>query len=81
MVILPNDLGVARIGIAAGRSVGGAVQRNRAKRMLRAAIQAQPQEIAANMDVVFLARRPILDAKSIDLEPVINTLLNKAKVV
>lgn len=81
MIAVPNDLGRARIGIAAGKSIGGAVQRNRAKRMLRAGTQALPVNITANMDIVFLARRPILNAKSIDLEPAIDTLLKEAKVI
>lgn len=81
IVILPNGLGHVRVGIAAGRSIGGAVQRNRAKRILRAAVQALPQKIAANMDIIFLARRQILNAKSNDLESIIRNLLTKAKVV
>lgn len=81
MIILPNDLGHAQIGIAAGRYLGGAVQRNRAKRIVRAAIQALPQIIAINMDIIFLARRQILTAKSSDLESTIISLLKKTKVV
>ena len=80
MIALPNDLGRARIGIAAGKSIGGAVKRNRAKRMLRAATQTLPAKIAAHVDIVFLARRPMLNAKSIDLEPIIDTFLKEAKV-
>jgi ribonuclease P protein component len=35
MVAAPNDQGFARLGLAAARKLGGAVVRNRAKRLLR----------------------------------------------
>ncbi|PYI82448.1 MAG: ribonuclease P protein component [Verrucomicrobia bacterium] len=33
--VLPNELDVGRLGIAATKKLGGAVQRNRAKRLIR----------------------------------------------
>ena len=38
-VAAPNELQQVRIGVVAGRAVGSAVQRNRAKRQLRACLQ------------------------------------------
>jgi ribonuclease P protein component len=35
LVAAPNDQGFARLGLAAARKLGGAVARNRAKRLLR----------------------------------------------
>ena len=49
-------------GVAAGRSVGKAVQRNRAKRRLRAAIQPALPNAAPGWDVVLIARQPLLEA-------------------
>jgi len=46
--------GPARMTVVASRRVGGAVQRNRAKRLLRAAAQGRPW--AEGVDLVMVAR-------------------------
>ena len=51
-----------RVGFTATRRVGGAVQRNRAKRRLRAAAEAVlPGTAAPGCDYVLIARRATLD--------------------
>lgn len=53
--------GPFRYGITASRKVGGAVERNRAKRRLRALIREILPPIAhPGVDYVFIARREIL---------------------
>ncbi len=50
-----------RIGFTASRKVGGAVQRNRAKRRLRALARAVMPELARpGFDYVLVARTPVL---------------------
>ena len=50
-----------RIGFTASRKVGGAVQRNRAKRRLRAvAREVMPDRAAHGQDYVLVARLPVL---------------------
>jgi len=48
------------VGIVAGRSVGGAVERNRAKRRLREALAQAP--LRPDRDYVVVAARAVLDA-------------------
>ncbi len=59
----PRDQGCdIRVGFTASRRVGGAVQRNRAKRRLRAAAAAVlPGAAAPGCDYVLIARRATLD--------------------
>jgi ribonuclease P protein component len=46
----------SRLGVAVGRRVGGAVVRNRVKRLLREAFWSLPESIPADHDYVIVAR-------------------------
>lgn len=48
--------GGMRLGITTSKKIGGAVQRNRARRVIRAAFAALPVDTARPVDVVFVAR-------------------------
>ncbi len=63
VVVCANELPVARIGVSASRSLGGAVQRNRAKRRLREAFQPIVAEVRGGWDLVVIARPALLDAE------------------
>lgn len=60
LFILPNKLDVGRLGIAATKKLGGAVQRNRAKRLIREVFRHN--KIAAGFDVVVVPKRDLLHA-------------------
>ena len=62
LVVMENSLEQVRVGVAAGKGVGGAVVRSRAKRLLRASIHALLPRILPGWDLVFLARRPLVGA-------------------
>ena len=66
LFILANKLDVGRLGIAATRKLGGAVVRNRAKRLIREVFRRN--KIASGFDVVFVPKRELLDASLTVLE-------------
>ena len=57
-----------RFGVSVTKRVGGAVQRSRAKRILRAAYRAIEPELKTGFLVVVSPRDGILDVKSTDVE-------------
>jgi ribonuclease P protein component len=61
-----RDQGPARWTVIAGRRVGSAVRRNRAKRRLRAVLRAQP--LPPGTDVVVVAKRAAVSAATARLE-------------
>jgi ribonuclease P protein component len=73
--MLPNDGGVGRLGIAATRKLGGAVQRNRAKRLIREVFRRN--KIAPGFDVVVIPKRDLLDASLSDIEADYRALIER----
>lgn len=59
-----NRLGVPRAGITTGKKVGGAVQRNRCRRIIREAYRELLPRIEGGWDLVFVARQRTCEMKS-----------------
>ena len=75
-----SDVTRVRVGVAAGRTVGTAVTRNRAKRILREAMRPFLPNIASNLDLVLIARAGLAAASLEDTRQAIVTLLKRAKI-
>lgn len=56
-----DDDGGVRLGLTVPRQVGGAVERNRVKRLLREAFDVEGAAVPANHDVVIKARPDVRD--------------------
>jgi ribonuclease P protein component len=81
LVARKNEAGQTRVGVAAGRSVGNAVKRNRTKRLLRAAMQSLVASVAPGWDVVLIARAPLASSNYAEIREVLVTLLRRAELV
>src|SRR5687768_7177165 len=75
MFTMERAAGPARLGIAATRKMGAAVERNRAKRLVRELFRHNKP--AAAVDVVVVPRREILDAPYDRIEAEFRSLLAK----
>jgi ribonuclease P protein component len=66
LFVRPNQLIGGRLGIAATKKLGGAVQRNRAKRLIREIFRHN--DIAPGFDVVVVPKREFFEASLTILE-------------
>ncbi len=76
-----NDRPHVRVGVAAGKSVGTAVYRNRTKRLLREAMRTLIPNIASNLDLILIARPALASATLADTHRALLNLLQRAKIL
>ena len=69
------------VGVAAGKTVGSAVQRNRAKRILREAIRPLLPSLPANLDIALIARPALVAATLEETRAALTRLLRRAKIL
>jgi ribonuclease P protein component len=72
--------GTGGVAFVAGRRVGGAVVRNRARRILRAAWRELASGVRDGYDIVLVARDTIRGARSHELIAEVDGLLVRAQV-
>lgn len=81
LVAQPSDQLKVRVGVTAGKTVGNAVQRNRAKRILRAAMHPLLPHLQPGADLLLIARAP-LAASSLDkTRAALTALLRRAHLL
>jgi ribonuclease P protein component len=81
LVAAPNDLETIRFAIVASRAVGSAVRRNRAKRLVRAALHEISAQIIPGWDVILIARRSLAESSFTEVKSAIDTLLRRARLL
>ena len=79
-VVKNRGMGV-RIGITAAKKLVSAVERNRCRRIIRAAFSSIYPQCSGNYDIVFVARFKTKKLKSSDLIPVMQQHLTELGVV
>ena len=76
-----NRLGYPRAGITTGKKIGGAVQRNRCRRVIREPYRLLLPQISGGWDLVFVARARTLKCKSTAVRAVMEEQLRAAGVL
>jgi ribonuclease P protein component len=80
LLVLPVPDDHTQIGIVAGRSVGNAVQRNHAKRMLREALRSILPQVKTGLKIILISRAPILKAELPEIQETMNQLFKIANL-
>ena len=70
-----------KVGVAAGRTVGTAVYRNRAKRLLREALRPLIPNIASGLDLILIARPGLVSATLEETRQALLALLQRAQIL
>ena len=78
MYVLKKKTGKTRVGLTATKKIGKAVQRNRARRVMRAAISEHLDYNIGKYDIVFVARGVTPKLKSQQVSKAVARLLKMA---
>jgi ribonuclease P protein component len=81
LIVQSHDQPRVKIGVAAGRTVGTAVYRNRAKRLLREAMRTIIPNIASGLDLILIARPGLVSATLEDTHRALLNLLQRAQIL
>lgn len=81
MYVIKNRVGHTRVGLTATKKVGCAVERNRARRVIRAALYNVLPYDVGSVDLVFVARGQTTRCKSGEVEEAARQLLEKAGIL
>ena len=81
MYVRKNRAGSCRIGITASKKIGNAVQRNRARRVIREAFRQINLPLKGNFDIVFVARTKTVFKKSTDIFNIMLPMMKEAGVL
>ena len=78
LYVAKNRLGYTRLGLTATKKVGHAVQRNRARRVMRAALSEHLAQNIGGYDIILVARGQTPHLKSTQLSKTLGKLFAKA---
>jgi ribonuclease P protein component len=75
------DGALPKLGVVTSKKIGGAVQRSRARRLLRESFRQHQHEFAQPVELVLVARNSIAGKKFADVEKDFLAALNRAKLL
>ena len=81
LVAQANEEMKVRVGVAAGRTVGTAVKRNRAKRLLPEAMRPLIPSLASGWDLILIARPALVSSTLTDTRQALINVLQRAQLI
>lgn len=82
LVVQANEVSTqVRVGVSAGKTTGNAIQRNRAKRLLREAMRPLLASITTSWDMTLIARSALVNATLADTRIALIYLLRRAQIL
>ena len=81
LIVQSHDQPRVKVGVTAGRTVGTAVYRNRAKRLLREAMRPLLPNIASGFDLILIARPGLVSVTLEETRQALLGLLQRAQIL
>jgi ribonuclease P protein component len=81
LIVQAHDQPRLKVGVTAGRTVGTAVYRNRAKRLLREAMRPLLPTLASSLDLILIARPGLVSATLEETRQALLNLLQRAQIL
>ncbi len=78
MAVAPNTLGHNRYGFVASRRLGGAVVRNRVRRLLREGVRLAAPDLKPGFDMTFIARNAMVGQPYSTVKAALEDLFRRA---
>ena len=75
--VMKNRFGESRVGITSGKKIGNAVNRNRARRLIRSAFALYEDRLNGSYDIVFVARTKTCKVKMQEVAAEMEKLLKE----
>lgn len=81
LVFSPSKNKNVKVGISVSKKVGNAVQRNRARRLLREAVSCFLDKMNPNFNIIIVGKQSILDQKADSVTADLHLLLERSDLL